>query len=472
MILPRHVIGGKGYTSPSDKLNIAGVGVRKWGMGSGNLSSCETDNIVALCDVDHKLSAETFNKYPKAKVYKDFRVMLETQKDIDAVIVATPDHTHAIISMMSIKLGKHIFCQKPLTHTVYEARVITETARKYKVQTQMGNQGRSSEEIRRLKEWIDDGAIGPVRKVYAWTDRPVGGNAWDTFDAKAKPKEKPPIPKDLDWDLWLGPAASAKYTSQLHPFNWRGWWDYGTGALGDMGCHILDAPYKTLGLHYPTDVECSVGQVFQQAWSHNFIPAGCPASSIVTLNFDKTTKNDSKIELVWMDGGLRPSHPEFIPADDFLGEKNSTNGVLMIGETGVISCGVYGLGPKLYRKGHETIEFSTDDYWKSLDHVHHMEWINGIKAGYGSDEYKKITAPFEYAGPFTETVLMGNLAIRSYMSMGKDKPKYSPNRYHTSEYSKFVGRKKLLWDGDNMKITNFDEANKFVGRTRRSGWNI
>ena len=171
-----------------------------------------------------------------------------------------------------------------------------------------------------------------------------------------------------------------------------------------------------------------------------------------------------------MDGGLRPSHPDAIPADDFLGEVNSTNGVLMIGEKGVISCGVYALGPKLYRKGYETIEFSTNDYWKSLDHLHHMEWINGIKAGYGSDEYKKITAPFEYAGPFTETVLMGNLAIRSYMSMGKDKPEYAPNRYHTSEYNKFVGRKKLLWDGENMKITNFDEANQFVGRIRRPGW--
>ena len=278
-------------------------------------------------------------------------------------------------------------------------------------------------------------------------------------------------PPNLNWDLWLGPAASSKYTSQLHPFNWRGWWDYGTGALGDMACHILDAPYKTLGLHYPTDVECSVGQVFEQAWSQNFVPKGCPASSIVTINFNKTEKNDSKIQLVWMDGGLRPSHPEAIPADDFLGEVNSTNGVLMIGEKGVISCGVYGLEPKLYRKGKETIVFKTPDR-SNLDYNHHMEWINGIKAGYGSDEYKKITAPFEYAGPFTETVLMGNLAIRSYMSMGKDKPEYAPNRYHTSEYNKFVGRKKLLWDGENMKITNFDEANQFVGRIRRPGWEL
>ena len=181
MILPRHVLGGKDYTSPSDKLNIAGVGIREWGMGFENLSNCETENIVALCDVDHKLSATTFNKYPKAKIYKDFRIMLENQKDIDAVIVATPDHNHAVVSMMAIKLGKHVFCQKPLTHTVYEARVITEAARKYKVQTQMGNQGRSSEEIRRLKEWIDDGAIGPVRKVYAWTDS-IGQKLFEKFN--------------------------------------------------------------------------------------------------------------------------------------------------------------------------------------------------------------------------------------------------------------------------------------------------
>ena len=173
MILPRHVLGGKGYKAPSDKLNIAGVGVRKWGMGSGNLRACREENIVALCDVDFKQSAPTFKEYPKAKVYKDFRKMFERQKDIDAVIVATPDHNHAVITMMAIKLGKHVYCQKPLTHTVFEARKITEAAREYNVQTQMGNQGRSSDEIRSLKEWINDDAIGPVREIYAWTDRPV-----------------------------------------------------------------------------------------------------------------------------------------------------------------------------------------------------------------------------------------------------------------------------------------------------------
>jgi predicted dehydrogenase len=467
-IVPRNVLGGNGYISPSDQLNIAAIGAG----GKGNDIThdwASAERVIALCDVHPDGShgvTDSRKTYPNANFYVDFREMLDNEKDLDAVTISTPDHTHAVIASNAMNRGLHVYVQKPLTHNIEEARALTKIAAKNKVVTQMGNQGGSSTGVVKIQEWVDKKLIGKIHKIYAWTNRPVWPQG---FDMESNEEEKP---ANLNWDLWLGPAASTKYTSQLHPFNWRGWWDYGTGALGDMGCHILDAPYKTLGLHYPTDVECSVGQVFQQAWSQNYVPKGCPASSIVTLNFDKTTKNDSKIELIWMDGGLRPSHPEFIPADDFLGEENSTNGVLMIGETGVISCGVYGLGPKLYRKGQETIEFSTDDYWKSLDHTHHMEWINGIKAGYGSDEYKKITAPFEYAGPFTETVLMGNLAIRSYMSMGKDKPKFSPNRYHTSEYSKFVGRKKLLWDGENMKITNFDEANKFVGRSRRSGWNI
>ena len=252
-IVPRHVLGGNGFTSPSDKLNIAAVGVRKWGMGSNNLHQCRNENIVALCDVDYNQSKPTFDKYPKAKVYKDYRVMLDKQKDIDAVIVATPDHNHAVITMKAIKMGKHVYCQKPLTHTVYEAREITKAAKKYNVQTQMGNQGRSSDEIRKLKEWIDDDAIGPVRELYAWTDRPIGGNAWDTFAVKAKSKEKPPIPEGLDWDLWLGPAQYRDYHPDYHPLSWRAWIDFGTGSMGDMGCHILDPAFYALELGAPSD---------------------------------------------------------------------------------------------------------------------------------------------------------------------------------------------------------------------------
>ena len=368
-IVPRNVLGGNGFISPSDQLNIAAIGAG----GKGNDIThdwASGERVIALCDVHPDGShgvTDSRKTYPNANFYVDFREMLDNEKDLDAVTISTPDHTHGVIASNAMNRGLHVYVQKPLTHNIEEARALTEIAAKNKVVTQMGNQGGSSTGVVKIQEWVDKKMIGKIHKIYAWTNRPVWPQG---FDMENMEEEKP---ANLNWDLWLGPAASAKYTSQLHPFNWRGWWDYGTGALGDMGCHILDAPYKTLGLHYPTDVECSVGQVFQQAWSQNFIPAGCPASSIVTLNFDKTAKNDSKIELVWMDGGLRPSHPEFIPADDFLGEKNSTNGVLMIGETGVISCGVYGLGPKLYRKGHETIEFSTDDYWKSLDHVHHME---------------------------------------------------------------------------------------------------
>ena len=466
-IVPRNVLGGNGFISPSDQLNIAAIGAG----GKGNDitdSWASGERVIALCDVhpdgEHGVT-DSRKTYPKANFYVDFREMLDKEKDLDAVTISTPDHTHAVIAINAMNRGLHVYVQKPLTHNIEEARVLTQIAAKNKVVTQMGNQGGSSSGVVKIQEWVDKKMIGKINKIYAWTNRPVWPQG---FDMKYNNEVKPP---NLNWDLWLGPAASSKYTSQLHPFNWRGWWDYGTGALGDMACHILDAPYKTLGLHYPTDVECSVGQVFEQAWSQNFVPKGCPASSIVTINFNKTEKNDSKIQLVWMDGGLRPSHPEAIPADDFLGEVNSTNGVLMVGEKGVISCGVYGLEPKLYRKGKETIVFKTPDR-SNLDHNHHMEWINGIKAGYGSDEYKKITAPFEYAGPFTETVLMGNLAIRSYMSMGNKKPEYFDNKYHTSEYSKFVGRKKLLWDGENMKITNFDEANEFVGRFRRPGWEL
>ncbi|MEL0183335.1 MAG: gfo/Idh/MocA family oxidoreductase, partial [Bacteroidota bacterium] len=211
-------------------------------------------------------------------------------------------------------------------------------------------------------------------------------------------------------------------------------------------------------LGYPKDVECSVANIYEKMWTANYFPEGPPAASLITLHFDKTSKTRSDLELIWMDGGLIPPRPEVIPAEDYLGEKGNTNGVIIIGDKGVISCGVYGLNPKLYRKGQETIHFDTDlPYKQSLDYIHHMEWINACKGGYGSDAYKKLTAPIEYSGPFTETVLMGNLALRSYMlKKGKE----------------FIGRKKLLWDGENTRITNFEPANQFVGRDRRKGWDL
>ena len=235
-IVPRHVLGGKGRTPPSEKLHIAGIGVG--GRGASNLARVNSENIVALCDVDQDRAAGTFKRYPKAKRYRDFRKMLERQKDIDAVVVATPDHTHAVAAMMAIKLGKHVYCEKPLTHTIYEARQLTEAARHAKVATQMGNQAQAMEGPRLVREWIEDGAIGPVREVHVWSDRP--GGRWP--QGVDRPKETPPVPDALDWDLWLGPAPHRPYHPLYAPFKWRGWWDFGTGPLGDMGSHNLVRP--------------------------------------------------------------------------------------------------------------------------------------------------------------------------------------------------------------------------------------
>ncbi|HOW39215.1 MAG TPA: Gfo/Idh/MocA family oxidoreductase, partial [Bacteroidales bacterium] len=240
-IIPARAVSGLGHIAPSDKLNIAGVGIA--GMGRVNLENVEkTENIVALCDVDWREPAQKiFKRYPKAKQYKDYRKMLDNQKDIDAVIIATPDHTHAVISMEAMRRGKHVYTQKPLTQTVQEARTLAKAAKQYKVATQMGNQGQASDGPRRLREMIWDGVIGPIREVHVWTDRPNNGLLkiyWP--QGVRRPSDTPPVPPELDWDLFLGPAPERPFNPAYHPFVWRGWGDYGTGALGDIGCHSLD----------------------------------------------------------------------------------------------------------------------------------------------------------------------------------------------------------------------------------------
>ena len=432
MILPRHVLGGKGYTSPSDKLNIAGIGVRKWGMGAGNLSQCETENIVALCDVDQKQAAPTYKKYPKAKVYKDFRIMLENQKDIDAVIVATPDHNHAVITMLAMKMGKHVYCQKPLTHTVYEARMITEAAKKYKVQTQMGNQGRSSDEIRSLKEWIDDDAIGKVREVFAWTDRPVGGHEWDTFAVKAMSKDKPPIPEGLDWDLWLGPAPYRDYHPDYHPLSWRAWMDFGTGSMGDMGCHILDPSFYALELGAPSEIQATSTHWIPEVSSQTF-----PSASIVRMKFPKRGKHP-ELNLTWSDGRILPPIP-----DEFNeGEKFTLSGAMLVGDDGKIlhdSHGASGLRiifeekMKDYKQPEKTIPRVTTS--------HEGDWIRACKDG------KPASSSFDYGGPLTEMALLGMIAIRL-----KDQ--------------------RLKWDSKNLKFTNNEEANRLLHKEYRKGWSL
>ena len=455
-IVPRYVLGGNGFTSPSDKINIAGIGVG--GKGTSDLwyaSNEGKENVVALCDVDKgNISSKSRSRFPKANFYQDYRVMFDKQKDIDAVTISSPDHVHALQALAAMDEGVHVYVQKPLTHNIKEARMLTETAREKKIVSQMGNQGASNSGMRKVQEWFDAGLIGEVDEVFVWTNRPV----WPQGIPVPK-SDGSPVPEGLDWYLWLGPAPKINYTNAYHPFNWRGWWAYGTGALGDMGCHLIDVPFRTLGLHYPKAVECSVGQVFIKMWNPEYIPEGCPPSSSVTLDFAATDKNKIPLKMRWLDGGIRPPHPDLIPANDSLGTPDSSNGVMMIGSKGIITTGVYGFTPKLYRKGEEVVEFDTSNQ-PGNEFGHQSKWIDACKAGFNSSEHKALTSSFDYSGPMTETVLMGNIAIRSYMEK------------KSGLGNAFPGRKKLLWDGDAMKITNYEDANKYVTRDYRKGCEI
>ncbi len=466
MIVPRAVLGGNGYTAPSDKLNLASIGAGGKGWSDiRNAFNNGSENVVALADIDSDRCKDARKRWPKAKFYKDFRKMLEENKDIDAVTISTPDHTHAVAAMAAMQMGKHVYVQKPLTHNIYETRMLTETARKQKVVTQMGNQGASNPGQQQMIEWLNDGMIGTVSTVYVWTNRPV----WP--QGKPFPAEFPKMPKQIskeDWDLFIGPAEYMEYHPLFHPFAWRGWWNFGTGALGDMGCHIIDPPFRVLQLGYPTEVECSVGQIFEQNWNPEIIPESCPPSSYVQLKFPKTAVNDSEIKMIWSDGGIRPFHPDLIPADEPLSATGSANGVIMIGEKGVMTCGVYGAQPMIYLNSGEKIkmpeDYKTDNPYEEMpEYGHQTSWVAACKAGFDSKEHKALTSSFDYAGPLTETVLMGNLAIRSYMHVTSKDDRGRPQ---------FDGRKKLLWDGTNMKITNFEAANQFVFRDYRDGWSL
>lgn len=459
VIVPRHVLGGTGYIAPSDQLNIASVGCG--GKGRTDIINASVggrERVIALCDIDpngnHGVTAAR-KKFPKAKFYTDFRQLFSEEKDLDAVTISTPDHTHANIAMAAMENGVHVYVQKPLTHNIKEARLLTETARENKIVSQMGNQGASNPAQLKVQSWINSGKIGKVHTVKVWTNRPV----WPQGIPMPKPDPEN-IPQGLNWDLWLGPAKTTPYSSSMHPFNWRGWWEYGTGALGDMGCHLIDIPFKALGLKYPTAVECSVGSVFKQMWTPEYLPEGCPPSSFVSIKFDATEINQSPLTMEWSDGGIRPAHPDLIPADDFLGDPGNGNGVMMIGEEGIITTGVYGYNPRLYRKGEAVVTYDQPKD-SEAENGHQRKWIDAIKAGFNSEAHKALTSSFDYSGPLTETVLMGNIAIRSYMLRKKAGRGFD-----------YYGQQKLLWDGNNMKITNLKEANQFVGRDYRKGWEL
>ncbi len=454
-IVPRHILG-KGFTAPSDTLYIAGIGVG--GKGESDIAMFAKSGkatISYLCDVDDRRAAKTVTNFPKAKYYKDYRKMLEAEhKHIDAVSVSSPDHMHAVQAMAAMQLGKHVYVQKPLTHDIFEARALTEAAKKYKVVTQMGNQGASGDGVRQMREWYDTGTIGDVTTVYCWTNRPVWPQGVPWSDKKAE------VPKELDWDLWLGTAPKKDFIEKLVPFNWRGWWDYGTGALGDMACHIIEPAFRTLGLGYPTEVECSVGSVFVDEFKRGYFPESCPPSSHIIMTF---IKNGKPIKFHWMDGGIQPERPEELGPNEMMGDGG--NGVIMVGTKGKMMCSTYGANPQLLPTS-RTKEVTVPQTYKRVvggPEGHYAQWVEACLAGYGKNE---LSSPFDIAGPLTESVLMGNLAIRSY-DIRKPRPGGSEGQFDYP--GRFI---KLLWDGPNMRVTNFDDANQFVKRTYSEGYKL
>ena len=452
-IVPRHVLGGKGYIPPSDKLNIAAIGVG--GKGSVNIERSfngGTDNIVALCDVDDRMAVNARKQFSKAPYYRDYREMLEKEdKNIDAVLVSTPDHMHGVQALAAMKMGKHVYCEKPLTHDIYEARILTRAAEKYKVVTQMGNQGSSGDSTRYIEAWIQDGLIGEVNKVHVWTNRPV----WP--QGIPFPKEKHEIPKEVDWDLWLGTAPQRDFNSIYIPANWRGWVDFGTGSLGDMGCHFMDVPFRSLKLGYPTSVYCSVsgkwGGFFEVDNTMDSYPAACK----IHIKFPAIGELPP-VEVIWYDGGIQPARPSELLPDEVLGEWDG--GILFEGSQGKLMAGLFGQNPTIlptakmkYIKKPEP----SKPLVERAEEGHQQQWVKACKEGYGA----YTSSSFAEAGPLTETVLMGNLAVLSYNYAVPEKS------WHKWAYP---GRKELLWDGENMKITNFEQANGFVKREYRGDW--
>ncbi len=420
-IVPRHVLGGPGYKAPSETLYLAGIGLG--GKGFDDANELKHEKIVALCDVDDAKGARLFNQFPEAKRFRDYRKMLEQEKGIDAVFVATPDHTHAVISMAAIKMGKHVYCQKPLTHSVFEARELARAAREANVATQMGNQGLAAESVRVLAEMLADGCIGPVHEVHIWTDRPIWPQGIE------RPRDTPAVPASLDWDLWLGPAPERAFHPAYHPFSWRGWKDFGTGALGDIGCHTFAPVFRALKLGHPETIEGTASKFCPGAGgSPTFFKETFPRASIVRYRFP-ARENWPACTLVWYDGGLKPPRPPELEEDRELG----AGGTLLIGEKGKLLNGrlIPESSQKAYTRPAKTLPRSIG---------HYKEWTEACKGGQpGGSE-------FGFAGLVTEVVLLGNIALET--------------------------GKLLRWDGPNMRIANVPEANHFLRREYRAGWSL
>jgi predicted dehydrogenase len=433
-VVPRHVLGGPRQIAPSEKLNIAGIGAG--GQGFTDLGHLADQNIVALCDVDDERAAPAYQKWPQARRYKDFREMLDAEGDkIDAVVVATPDHVHAAASMAAIKRGKHVYCEKPLTHTIAEARTLAEAARNAGIATQMGNGGQASDDVRALCEMLWSGAIGPVREVHIWSDRPMNG-LFGTYwpQGVERPSDTPAVPPTLAWDLWLGPAPERPYHPAYLPSNWRGWRDFGTGALGDMGCHSFDPAFRALKLEYPTSVEAVCTAVNKETY---------PLASVIHYEFP--ARGDMPpVKLSWYDGGMRPARPRDLEPGLPLGE--AENGLLFIGDDGIIMTGVSGRKPRLVPESRmQTYKMPPKTLPRSVGHF--KEWVDACKGG------PPAGSNFDFASRLTETVLLGCLATRP-------------------ELREAMARQRLGWDGAKLKITNLPEANRFTSSERRAGWSL
>jgi predicted dehydrogenase len=419
--------------SPNERVNVAIIGAG--GRGAAHVKGIPEagGTIVALCDVDDHNLETAAEKNQKAYKYNDFRHMFdERHRDIDAVVVATPDHTHAVAAMAAMNLGKHVYCEKPLTHSIHEARLLTQTAARTGVATQMGNQGHSSDNSRRIVEIIRSGAIGPVREVHAWTNRPIWPQGID------RPEGSDPVPPYLNWDVWLGPAPERPYVANkkekgadgkdkeikiYHPFAWRGWWDFGTGALGDMACHILDCAFWALDLKYPTSVEAT-GEPHK--------PENGPKWEIITYEFP--ARGDMPpIKLTWYDGGKKP------PIELIEGEEMKQGGALMIGDKGKLYVpddygGKHILLPRKDFEGFQNPE-------PTIPRVsgHHRDFIEACK-----NTSRPAGSNFSYSGPLTEMVLLGVVAFRT--------------------------GQKIAWDGQNMRATNCSEAEQYIRPPYRKGW--
>nr|WP_256534299.1 Gfo/Idh/MocA family oxidoreductase [Lewinella sp. JB7] len=419
-IVPSTVVSGLGHVAPSDKLNIVGVGVG--GKGMQNLQAMGSENIIGLCDIDWKYSQRCFDAFPRAKKYYDWRVMLdELGSEMDAVVVATADHTHAAIAATAITLDKHVFCQKPLTHSVYESRLLTRLAEtRPRIATQMGNQGNSGDGVRQLCEWIWAGEIGEVREAHTWTDRPIWPQGLE------RPATRMEIPKRFDWELFIGPAPLRPYHEIYTPWNWRGFWDFGTGAFGDMACHVMDPVYRALRLGYPTAISGSSTTANTES-----------APQAEKVRFDFAARPDYKdvklpeVEVHWYDGGFLPDRPEGLePGVPLI--RDGLGGCMFVGsrDTLIADCG--GFNPRLLSGRVPEVKPYLRRVPGSVDYSdgpHEQDWIRACKES--PESRVQPSANFAYAGPFNEMVLLGVLAIRL-------------KGLH----------KRLLWDGKNMRFTN------------------